>query len=99
MTAVCGVVLVIGGGADRYTFAHMMHAIAARGEVPETLLRDGLLAGTHLGERLGALPGGEREMGVRLRVGEQGGQSGHPRLAGAGAPSGRDGQLAVDAPD
>jgi asparagine synthase (glutamine-hydrolysing) len=43
----CGIVLMIGPGTDRYLFGQMMHAVAARGEVPETLLRDGLLAGTH----------------------------------------------------
>ncbi|HWB36310.1 MAG TPA: asparagine synthetase B, partial [Rugosimonospora sp.] len=41
-----GIVVVIGEGADRYTFGRMMYALARRGDGPETLLRNGLLAGT-----------------------------------------------------
>ncbi len=38
---------MIGAGGDRYIFGRMLHAVTPRGDAPETLLRDGLLAGTH----------------------------------------------------
>jgi len=42
----CGIALILGGGADRSLFDKMMAAIAPRGDVEETLCQDGLLLGT-----------------------------------------------------
>ncbi|MEP6599185.1 MAG: asparagine synthase-related protein [Actinomycetota bacterium] len=42
----CGIALIVGPGADRSLFAEMLAAIAARGDIEETLLADELLAGT-----------------------------------------------------
>jgi asparagine synthase (glutamine-hydrolysing) len=42
----CGIVLVVGPGADRSLFRRMMASIKPRGDVEETLLADDLLAGT-----------------------------------------------------
>lgn len=40
-----GIALVLGPGADRATFHRMMAALAPRGDLAETWLRDGVLAG------------------------------------------------------
>lgn len=42
----CGIALILGPGADRAAFRAMISSLAARGEVEEVLLGDGLLAGT-----------------------------------------------------
>jgi asparagine synthase (glutamine-hydrolysing) len=44
---VCGIALIVGAGADPALFRQMMAALAPRGEVEETSLAPGLLAGTH----------------------------------------------------
>jgi asparagine synthase (glutamine-hydrolysing) len=43
---VCGIVLVVGPGADQGLFGRMLASIRPRGDVEETLLAEGLLAGT-----------------------------------------------------
>jgi asparagine synthase (glutamine-hydrolysing) len=42
----CGIALVVGAGADAATFARMLTSLAPRGDVEESLLEEGLLAGT-----------------------------------------------------
>ncbi|HSZ49121.1 MAG TPA: asparagine synthase-related protein [Streptosporangiaceae bacterium] len=42
----CGIALIVGPGADRQTFGRMLASLAPRGEVEETLVENGLLAGT-----------------------------------------------------
>ncbi|GAA5184801.1 asparagine synthase-related protein [Rugosimonospora acidiphila] len=41
----CGIVLVAGPGGQRAEFEHLMACLRPRGEVEETLIEDGLLAG------------------------------------------------------
>jgi asparagine synthase (glutamine-hydrolysing) len=42
----CGIALIVGPGADRQTFGRMLASLAPRGEIEETLIENGLLAGT-----------------------------------------------------
>jgi asparagine synthase (glutamine-hydrolysing) len=42
----CGIVMIVGGGADRALFGQMLASLAPRGEVEETHCDDALLAGT-----------------------------------------------------
>ncbi len=41
----CGIALILGPGADRATFQRMMMTLAPRGDLPEVLLDENLLAG------------------------------------------------------
>src|SRR5271156_2468633 len=43
----CGIALIVGPGGDGALFHQMLDSLAARGEVEETHLESGLLAGTH----------------------------------------------------